>query len=91
MNSITTVVLILGFILLSGFNDGGNLLVTFVNTRVMNVRISMILAALVVGPLLIGTRVVRTIGVQNHGRGEGTVFVHRFTLTAEVPTLSSGY
>lgn len=66
MSSILCMVLVLGFTLLSGFNDGGNLLATFVNTRVMTVAVAvtMILLTLILGPMLFGTAVAHTIGTQ---------------------------
>lgn len=66
MSSILYMVLVLGFTLLSGFNDGGNLLATFVNTRVMKVTVAvvMILLMLILGPVLFGTAVAETIGTK---------------------------
>lgn len=66
MGAVLCLVLVLGFTLLSGFNDGGNLLATFVNTRVMkvSVAVTMILATLILGPLLFGTAVAETIGTK---------------------------
>lgn len=71
-------VLILGFTFMSGFNDGGNLLATFLNTRTMNVVVvvAIILCMLIVGPIFMGTAVAQTIGTQIidiHQVGIGTL------------------
>ncbi|MCL6516739.1 inorganic phosphate transporter [Alicyclobacillus sp.] len=60
------VALIMGFTLLCGFNDGGNLLAAFLNTRVMRagVVLVVILAGTVLAPFLLGTAVAATIGTR---------------------------
>ncbi|MCL6454871.1 MAG: inorganic phosphate transporter [Alicyclobacillus sp.] len=66
MGYTTAITLILFFSVLSGFNDGGNLLATFLNTRTMNVVVVVAMTLLMVlsGPFLMGTEVARTIGTQ---------------------------
>src|SRR5579875_885378 len=66
MGYTTAITLILFFSVLSGFNDGGNLLATFLNTRTMNVVVVVAMTLLMVlsGPLLMGTEVARTIRTQ---------------------------
>lgn len=63
---IFAIVLILAFSMVSGFNDGGNLLANLVNSRVMSVSVAllMILFAVTVAPFLFGVSVARTIGTQ---------------------------
>src|SRR5579859_5218950 len=62
------------FGLVSGFNDGGNLLASFTSGRVVTppVAAALLLISLA-GPLVIGTAVARTIGVNIvdlRGQGE---------------------
>ncbi|MCL6445356.1 MAG: inorganic phosphate transporter [Alicyclobacillus sp.] len=66
MSDLLAFLLILVFTLLCGFNDGGNLLATFLSTRTVRaaVVLVMLLAACVVGPWLVGTAVARAIGTQ---------------------------
>lgn len=66
MTYLLAVLLILGFTFMSGFNDGGNLLATFLNTRTMNVVVVLliILLMLMAGPLIVGTAVAQTISTQ---------------------------
>lgn len=63
------------FGLVSGFNDGGNLLASIVGARVVSPRVAVLLLLLVpVGPLLIGTSVAHTIGssiIDLRGQGDG--------------------
>lgn len=63
---VTATLLILAFTMVSGFNDGGNLLANLVNSRVMSVLVAilMILIAVATGPFLFGLAVARTIGTQ---------------------------
>ncbi len=58
------VFLVLLFTLMSGFNDGGNLLATFLNTRTLNVKVAIVMigAAVIIGPFMLGTAVAETIG-----------------------------
>jgi PiT family inorganic phosphate transporter len=50
--------------LVSGFNDGGNLLASFTSGRVISPRLAaLLLLAVPLGPLLLGTAVARTISV----------------------------
>lgn len=57
-----TVALILGFNLLAGFNDGGNLLATLLPSRVRPIVLWVWLAVVVaLGPLVLGTHVADTI------------------------------
>lgn len=52
------------FGVVSGFNDGGNLLASFTSARVISPRVAiLLLLAVPVGPLLLGTAVARTVGV----------------------------
>jgi PiT family inorganic phosphate transporter len=49
--------------LISGFNDGGSLLGSFISGRVITPRSAVLLLMLtVLGPLLVGTQVARTVG-----------------------------
>ncbi|MCL6547569.1 MAG: inorganic phosphate transporter [Alicyclobacillus sp.] len=58
--------LILAFTLVSGFNDGGNLLAVFLGNRGLrtDVVVLLMIGMTAAGPLLAGTAVARTIGVQ---------------------------
>jgi len=50
--------------LMSGFNDGGNLLASFTAGRVISPRLALVLLGpAVLGPLLVGTGVARTVGI----------------------------
>lgn len=61
------------FGIVSGFNDGGNLIGSFTSGRIISPRSSaMVLLACVAGPLVVGTAVARTVGssvVDLHGQG----------------------
>ncbi len=57
-----TVALILGFNLLAGFNDGGNLLATLLPSRMRPILLWLWLAVVVsLGPIIVGTAVADTI------------------------------
>lgn len=70
---LTLIALLYGII--SGFNDGGNLLASFTSARVIRPRTAMALLLFVpLGPMLLGTAVARTVGVSVidlSGQGEG--------------------
>lgn len=52
------------FGIVSGFNDGGNLLASFTAGRVITPRAAWVLLLLtLLGPLVVGTQVARTVGV----------------------------
>jgi PiT family inorganic phosphate transporter len=51
------------FGLISGFNDGGNLMASFTSGRVISPRVAgLLLLFSLVGPLVLGTAVARTVG-----------------------------
>ena len=62
------------FSLISGFNDGGNLLASFTSGRVITPpRAAILLLVCLAGPLVLGTAVARTIGtnvIDLSGQGE---------------------
>src|SRR6267154_1137059 len=62
------------FGLVSGFNDGGNLLASFTSGRVISLPMAaLLLLVCLLGPLVLGTAVARTIGtnvIDLGGQGE---------------------
>lgn len=62
------------FGLVSGFNDGGNLMASFTSGRLITPRVAaLLLLAALAGPLVLGTAVAQTVGtniIDLHGQGE---------------------
>lgn len=64
MPDVALIVVAALFGLMSGFNDGGNLLASFTAGRVISPRLALILLGpAVLGPLVVGTGVARTVGI----------------------------
>lgn len=64
MSDLTLIAVAAMFGLMSGFNDGGNLLASFTAGRVISPRLALLLLGpAVLGPLLVGTSVARTVGI----------------------------
>ncbi|WP_035462417.1 inorganic phosphate transporter [Alicyclobacillus macrosporangiidus] len=89
MNDLLAVALVMGFTVLCGFNDGGNLLATFLNTRVMHATIvlGIILAGVLLAPFLLGTAVATTIGTRIVDIRQAGVDVLNVSLAATLVTL----
>ena len=64
MDALAVYLLLAGFALVSGFNDGGNLLAVLVSSRILPVVIVIaeIGVCVFAAPFLVGTQVARTIG-----------------------------
>src|SRR6185312_7682154 len=74
--SIATILPLVGagaFGLVSGFNDGGNLMGSFTSGRVITPRVAtLLLLPALAGPLILGTAVANTVGasvIDLHGQG----------------------
>ena len=79
------------FGVISGFNDGGNLIGSFTSGRTISPRVALVaLLACLAGPLVVGTAVAQTIGVSVIDlRGQGSLgFVMVTTVPLAVVLLS---
>ncbi len=70
------------FGLVSGFNDGGNLMGSFTSGRVISPRLAtLLMLPALAGPLLLGTAVANTVGANVIDlRGQGSLGVALITL-----------
>lgn len=77
--------------LVSGFNDGGNLLASFTSGRVISPRLAVVLLlAALAGPLLVGYAVATTVGVNVIDlRGQGPLGFTALTAAAVAVVLLS--
>lgn len=83
------ILLIVVFTVFSGFNDGGNLLATFMSTRIMNgtAVLAILLVTVFVGPLIAGTAVAHTFGTQIVSQRYFSMAVLNLALLATLATL----
>jgi inorganic phosphate transporter, PiT family len=79
------------FGLVSGFNDGGNLMASFTSGRLITPRVAALLLLFsLAGPLVLGTAVARTVGTNVIDlRGQGELDFILITLSSLIVVLAS--
>lgn len=89
MSSFIVFVLIGGFAAISGINDGGNMVGTFMNTRAVSpwILLPVLIASIAFGPVFFGTAVSHTIAVEILNVGRTGSLVLAVSLASSVMTL----